>query len=96
MLELVSLPNLTVILNGSSPYESITISQNSTLILELNNPILAFAFAILFINILSKLAFKILLVDTTFNTNQLKYKLYIIIAMIDITGFLVEKIKTFE
>ncbi|CAG8768436.1 11493_t:CDS:2, partial [Gigaspora rosea] len=57
------------------------------IILDLNNPTLAFAFITPLINILLNAAFRVIVVDATYNTNQLKYELYSIIGIIDSTGF---------
>lgn len=57
--------------------------------MEFDNPVIAYVFIIPFINILPKIAFKTILVDATYNTNKLKYKLYTLMASINRTGFLI-------
>ncbi|CAG8760567.1 982_t:CDS:2, partial [Gigaspora rosea] len=50
-------------------------------------PVDSFAFLTPFFSFLPKMAYECLLVDATYNTNKLKYELYVLMATIDYTGF---------
>ncbi|CAG8759367.1 299_t:CDS:2, partial [Gigaspora rosea] len=56
-------------------------------ILDLNQPTHVFGFLTSFFNKLPHIAFETIMVDATYNTNQLKYELYAVMAIIDGTGF---------
>ncbi|CAG8848874.1 2246_t:CDS:2, partial [Gigaspora margarita] len=71
-------------------YESaklLLIENEYKILLDLNLPTRILGYLTLFFNELPKESFETIMVDATYNTNQLKYDLYAVMAIIDGTGF---------